>query len=168
MSTPGVGGGDIGAVVPFVRIVGRANAAIKAANAGIKSLHGAPASAVADVAKNGDTLANTYRLATPSTRAEIIALNRLNFDRAVPTIIRQRSTQLFSEATGKPINGHYNQVTNQIVLGKGSNLGTLTEELIHAGQRLDYGGRIPPNMVPLMERQAARQLDRLGFELINP
>lgn len=81
--------------------------------------------------------------------------------------MRQRSTQLFSEASGNPINGYYNQATNQIFLGKGSNLGTLTEELIHAGQRLDYGGRIPANMIPLMEKQAARKLDSLGFELIG-
>jgi RHS repeat-associated protein len=116
----------------------------------------------------GDILENSYRLGTPSTRADASALNRFNFDRAAPEIVRQRSTQLFSEVSGNPINGYYNQATNQIFLGKGSNLGTLTEELIHAGQRLDYGGRIPPNMINLMEQQAARKLDKLGFELSDP
>lgn len=116
----------------------------------------------------GDIFANSYRLGTPSTRANANALNRLNFDRAAPEIVRQRSTQLFSEVSGAPINGYYNQATNQIFLGKGSNLGTLTEELIHAGQRLDYGGRIPSNMINLMEQQAARKLDSLGFEFIEP
>lgn len=120
-------------------------------------------------AKGGGNLLNqSYRHATPSTLGEVRALNRLNYDRAAPEIVRQRSTQLFSEATGKPINGYYNQATNQVVLGKGSNLSTLTEELIHAGQRLDWGGRIPGSQIPFMERQAARQLDRLGFEVIDP
>jgi hypothetical protein len=39
MSAPGVAGGGIGAVAPFVRIVGKVNTALKA---GTKALHGAP------------------------------------------------------------------------------------------------------------------------------
>lgn len=125
----------------------------------------APLQAAANSEAN--LLNQSYRHATPSTLDEVRALNRLNFDRAAPKIVRQRSTQLFDDA-GKAVNGRYNQATNQIFLGKGSNLGTLTEELIHAGQRLDYGRQIPQNMIPLMEKQAARQLDRLGFEIIDP
>lgn len=115
----------------------------------------------------GNLLNQTYRHATPSTLGEVRALNRLNYNRAAPEIVRQRSTQLYSEA-GTPVNGRYNQATNQIFLGKGSNLGTLTEELIHAGQRLDWGKQIPASQIPFMESQAARQLDRLGFEVIDP
>jgi RHS repeat-associated protein len=111
-------------------------------------------------------LSQTYRHATPSTLGEVRALNRYNYDRAAPQIVRQRSTQLYG-SNGQPVNGRYNQATNQIFLGKGSNLGTLTEELIHAGQRLDWGGQIPPSQIPFMESQAARQLDRLGFEVID-
>jgi hypothetical protein len=121
----------------------------------------------AAVAKGGDILANTYRLASPNFRSEVLTHNRTVFDQTATTIIRQRSTQLFSEASGNPINGYYNQVNNTIVLGKGSNLGTLTEELIHATQRAEYGRRIPQNMIPLMEKQVDRKLKSLGFELID-
>jgi hypothetical protein len=115
----------------------------------------------------GNLLNQTYRHATPSTLGEVRALNRLNYDRAAPEIVRMRGTQLFDDA-GNAVNGRYNQATNQILLGKGSNLGTLTEELIHAGQRIDYGGRIPANMIQNAEQQAAKQLNRLGFEVVDP
>ena len=114
----------------------------------------------------GDRLYQSYRHATPSTYGEVRALNRFNFDRAAPQIIRMRSTQLYSETTGKAINGYYNQRTNEIFLGKGSNRGTLAEELIHAGQRVEYGAQIPSNMIPLMELQAEKQLLRLGFDKV--
>jgi len=120
------------------------------------------------VANSGGNLLNqTYCHATPSTLGEVRALNRLNYDRAAPDIVRMRGTQLFDDA-GNAVNGRYNQATNQVFLGKGSNLGTLTEELIHAGQRIDYGGRIPTNMIRHAEQQAAKQLNRLGFEVVDP
>ncbi len=115
----------------------------------------------------GNLLNQTYRHATPSTLGEVRALNRLNYDRAAPEIVRMRGTQLFDDA-GSAVNGRYNQATNQILLGKGSNLGTLTEELIHAGQRIDCGGRIPANMIQNAEQQAAKQVNRLGFEVVDP
>jgi hypothetical protein len=82
----------------------------------------------------GNLLNQTYRNAAPSTLGEVRALNHFNYDRAAPEIVSMRSTQLFDDAD-KAVNGRYNKATNQIFLGKGSNLGMLTEELIHAKPR---------------------------------
>jgi len=125
----------------------------------VNALKGAKAAAA-----GSNILANTYRLSSPAARAGVKAFNRVaykEFKQVGGRIVLNRSQQLL--INGKRVNGYYDQTNKLIVLGRGSNLGTLTEELIHSRQAIEAGGRVANNMKNLAEIQAHKQLLRLGF-----
>ena len=122
----------------------------------------------APVSGGSDVLNQSYRLGTGQSRLPALTHNRAAYDEFIEaggTLTSRRSEQLFSPTSGKPINGYFDQDNYEIVLGKGSNLSTITEELIHFRQAQRYStGRIPRQDVDLMEFDAAKQLRRMGFD----
>ena len=81
-------------------------------------------------------LSQTYNLGLQSSRSSILQANRGLYDQFTAsggTLVRQRDV-LNLNADGRQVFGTYNSVSNTITLYKGSNLSTVSEELIHFGQ----------------------------------
>ncbi len=67
---------------------------------------------------------------------------------------------------GTQILGAFNSVKKTITLYKGSNLSTVSEELVHFRQIVGrglLGKRIPKSMIDDLEREAATVLKQWGF-----
>lgn len=88
------------------------------------------------------TLNQTYELGLQSSQSTVLAANRAIYDDFVANggqLIQQRSVLQFDAATGEQVFGSYSTVNNTITLYQGSNLGTLSEELIHFSQVKNAG-----------------------------
>jgi hypothetical protein len=82
------------------------------------------------------------------------------------TFNRMRDVPRINLDTGHPIWGTYNSVENSINLYQGSDLGTISEELIHWSQiqRAGLVGQpIPAAMAPVFEQNAATTLSQWGY-----
>jgi hypothetical protein len=114
-------------------------------------------------------LSQTYRLGLESSRNTVLAANRALYDDFVASggrIIRDRSTTEFNSA-GAQVLGRYEPELNTITLFRGSNLGTVSEELIHFGQLRNGGLLYQPiydaGFAAHLERNAAITLKQWGF-----
>jgi hypothetical protein len=80
-------------------------------------------------------------------------------------LISQRSVINYTVNYNRVL-GAYNSVNNTITLYNGSNLSTLSEELIHWSQIQRaglIGQQIPASMVPGLESEAATVLQQWGY-----
>jgi hypothetical protein len=80
-------------------------------------------------------------------------------------LISKRGVTKFGD-DGAQILGEFNSVNKTVTLFKGSNLSTISEELIHFKQiqRLDLlGKRIPKSLIDGLENAAATVLKQWGF-----
>jgi len=114
------------------------------------------------------TLAQTYNLGAGVSRSTILQLNRNLYDQFIESggqLVLQRDLTVFNDA-GNQVLGTFNTVENKITLYSGSNLGTISEELVHWSQiqRADLIGQpIPRTMVPTLEQNAAAVLQQWGY-----
>ena len=78
-------------------------------------------------------LNSSLQLGTGASRSTVLAANRTLYDQFIEsggTLTRARSTTVFDEQ-GNQVFGRFFPESNEIMLYKGSNLGTLSEELVH-------------------------------------
>ncbi|MDX2080388.1 MAG: RHS repeat-associated core domain-containing protein [Terrimicrobiaceae bacterium] len=112
----------------------------------------------------------TYSLGLQSSRAIVLQANRTLYDDFVASggqLIRQRDVARFASDGVTPVLGQYNSVQNSITLFKGSNLSTVSEELIHFRQIQNAGylnKPFPRSMVDGLESDAATVLQQWGFK----
>jgi hypothetical protein len=136
------------------------------------------------VAKNFDKLASpltklfskapvselnqTYNLGLKSSRTSVLSANRKIYDEFVENggkLITKRDVLKLGD-DGAQILGEFNSVNKTITLYRGSNLSTVSEELIHFKQILRQdllGKRIPMSLIDVLERDAATVLKQWGF-----
>jgi hypothetical protein len=115
-----------------------------------------------------ETVNQTYQLGLQSSRTSILQANRNLYDSFVANggqLISQRSVINYTVNYNRVL-GAYNSVNNTITLYNGSNLSTLSEELIHWSQIQRaglIGQQIPASMVPGLESEAATVLQQWGY-----
>jgi hypothetical protein len=119
-------------------------------------------------ADTAGALNQTYELGLQSSRSSVLDANRAIYDDFVANggqLIQQRSVLNINSA-GEQIFGSYSTVNNSITLYQGSNLGTLSEELIHFSQIKNAGylyQPIPAASVDMFEQNAAVTLQQWGY-----
>jgi hypothetical protein len=116
------------------------------------------------------TLTQIYRVGAETSRSEILQLNRNLYKKFIEsggTFNSMRDISAINPDTANSILGTYNSVENSINLYRGSNLGTISEELIHWSQvqRAGLVGEgIPRAMVPVFEQNALTTLLQWGYK----
>ena len=140
--------------------------ALRGASFGVRAELAAGQGLVRAAADTG--LSQTYRLGLQSSRSSVLAANRSLYDEFVASgghIIRDRSNLGFRD--GMQSFGRYDPEGNTITLFRGSNLGTLSEELVHFGQirnrGLLYRPIYDPGFAASLEMNAAVTLRQWGF-----
>ena len=113
-------------------------------------------------------LNQTYNLGLQSSRSSILGANRKIYSEFVENggklIVKRNVTRLGDD--GAQILGEFNSVNKTISLYRGSNLSTVSEELIHFRQILSrdlLGKRIPKSLIDVLESDAATVLKQWGF-----
>jgi len=125
------------------------------------------AATVVDTAPGG--MQSSWVLKLGSSRAGVQAANRALYGRfkaAGGKLLCERGTFEINPLTGRQVLGRVSSVNRTITLYQGSNLGTVSEELIHFGQlqsRGLFGQGIPPYLVPVLEKSAAPVLTEWGY-----
>lgn len=115
-------------------------------------------------------LDQTYALGLQSSRSTVLQANRAIYDEFISsggTFIRQRDVARFASDGVTPVLGQYNSVQNSITLFRGSNLSTISEELIHFKQIQGAGflnKPFPKSLVDGLESDAATVLQQWGYK----
>jgi len=134
---------------------------------GLGGVGAAYARGATTVASESSTLTQTYRLGANASRSEILQVNRSLYDEFVSgggRLISQRDLNMVKN--GRQVLGEYNLVENTITVYRGSNLSTVSEELIHSSQVQGaglVGQPIPRTMSLMFERDAAVKLQQMGY-----
>ena len=140
--------------------------ALRGASFGVRAELAAGQGLVRAAADTG--LSQTYRLGLQSSRSSVLAANRSLYDEFVASggrFIRDREF-LNVPTGGRQVLGEYDTVANSITLFRGSNLSTVSEELIHFAQIRDrglIGQSISPSLARELERSAAVTLRQWGY-----
>jgi RHS repeat-associated protein len=115
-----------------------------------------------------ETLAARWKVVTPLAKSSILEANRIiyeQFKKSGGELVVKRSTLALGK-DGAQLYGEYNAVKNKIYLYMGSNLGTLSEELIHFVQVNNaglVGKTIAPEVEAAFESQVKVILKQWGF-----